>query len=112
MEKKIKLNQYSSVDAGKMNTSININMTNDKNIIRENEFNEGINLYNTYLDEREACTKIRLTSQINLIANNSVFNYVTEVVKNEESQSAVCLNFTSQTVDSTFGKSTKYKWGS
>ena len=47
MEKKIKLNQYSNVDAGKMNASININMTNDKNIIRENEFNEGINLYNT-----------------------------------------------------------------
>ena len=112
MEKKIKLNQYSNVDAGKMNTSININMTNDKNIIRENEFNEGINLYNTYLDEREACTKIRLTSQINLIANNSVFNYVTEVVKNEESPSAVCLNFTHKTVEDTFGKSTKYQWGS
>ena len=112
MERKIKLNQYSNVDAGKMNTSININMSNDKNIIRENEFNEGINLYSTYLDEREACTKIRLTSQINLIANNSVFNYVTEVVKNEESLSAVCLNFTPKQVASTFGKDETYQWGS
>ena len=112
MDKKIILNKYKYVDAENKNVSNRLSLQNDKKIIREDQFDEEINEYNVYLDERESCNTIRLSAQINLMASNSVFNSVTEIVKNEDSDECVCLNFaTGVTISSAYGKPS-LDWGS
>ena len=112
MDKKIILNKYKYVDAENKNISNRLSLQNDKKIIREDQFDEEINEYNVYLDERESCNTIRLSAQINLMASNSVFNSVTEIVKNEDSDECICLNFaTGVTISSAYGKPS-LDWGS
>lgn len=112
MDKKIILNKYKYVDAENKNVSNRLSLQNDKKIIREDQFDEEINEYNVYLDERESCNTIRLSAQINLMASNSVFNSVTEIVKNEDSDECICLNFaTGVTISSAYGKPS-LDWGS
>ena len=80
MDKKIILNKYRYIDAENKNISTRLDLHNDKKCISEDHFGEIINEYNVYLDEREACNVIRLSAQVNLMASNSVFNSVTEIV--------------------------------
>lgn len=111
MQKQILPNQYRHVDSEAKNMSIRVNLQTNNHLIKESEYNEIINQYDRYLDERESCNTIRLTAQVNLIADNALFNHVTEVVKGEGSDKCVCLNFNSTKVDSSFGKLSWYKWG-
>lgn len=113
MQEKLLLNQARNVDAGGSSTTIPINLFGEKDIIVDDKFNDVINEYNVYLDERENCTKVRLSADINLIASNIVFNSVTEIVKNEGSDKCRCLNYEPIKIDSTIGKSAStYMWGS
>lgn len=111
MRKQILPNQYRYIGAEAKNISIRVNLENNKHLIEESDYNEIINQYNRYLDERESCNTIRLTAQVNLIADNVLFNHVTEVVKDEGSDKCICLNFTPTPVESSFGKHSSYKWG-
>lgn len=112
MDKKIILNKYRYIDAENKNISTRLDLHNDKKCISEDHFGEVINEYNVYLDEREACNVIRLSAQVNLMASNSVFNSVTEIVKDEDSDDCVCLNFSSGvTISSAYGKPS-LDWGS
>lgn len=52
-----------------------------------------INLNELYNEERLNCQKIRLNCSINTICSNILFNPFTEIVQNEGSDSAVCINF-------------------
>lgn len=114
---KLLLNQARYLEAGSSDTTIPISLNGDKDIIVDDKFTEIVNQYDVYLDEREACTKIRLTVDVNLLASNIIFNSVTEIVKNEGGGSKCkCLNYKPEYIDTTFGGKNKYKnyyfWGS
>lgn len=111
MQEKLLLNQARNVDAGKSNTTMVVNLSGRKDIIVDDAFNDVINEYNVYLDERENCTKIRLSADVNLIATNIAFNSITEIVKDEGSNKCRCLNYQPTTINSTVGKSSGYTWG-
>lgn len=111
MQYKILLNQKRNLEFNKSNTTIPIDIHGDKDIIVDDEFTETVNLYNVYLQEREECTTVRLTTKVNLVASNVLFNSVTEIVKNEGSDECVCLNFNPATIDTTVGKPSTYEWG-
>lgn len=109
---KLLLNQARYIEAGSSNMSVPVSLQSNMDIIVDDRFNEVVNEYNVYLDEREACTKIRLTADINLLASNIIFNSVTEIVKNEGSNDCICLNYEPRKISSTIGKdSTTYYWG-
>ena len=93
MQEKLLINQARYVDAGKSSTTVPIDLSTNKDIIVNDQFNDVINQYNVYLDERENCTKIRLIADVNMLASNIVFNSVTEIVKNEGSNFCRCLNY-------------------
>lgn len=112
MQGKYIINQARYVDAGKSSTTFPINLSTDRDIIVNDQFNDVINQYNVYLDERENCTKLRLITDVNLIASNVVFNSVTEIVKNEGSPECICLNYEPRHIESTIGKSAStVNWG-
>ena len=90
---KLLLNQARYIEAGSSNMSVPVSLQSNMDIIVDDRFNEVVNEYNVYLDEREVCTKIRLTADINLLASNIIFNSVTEIVKNEGSNDCICLNY-------------------
>lgn len=111
MYNKLLLNQNRNLEFAKSSVTIPLDLRGDKDIIVDDEFTETVNLYNVYLQEREECTKMRLTAKVNLVASNILFNSVTEIVKNEGSDECVCLNFNPITIDTTFGKPSNYEWG-
>lgn len=117
MQKKILLNQARNADSDISNITIPVDLTGDKDIIVDDQFSEVVNQYNVYLDEREQCTTVRLTAQVNLIASNRIFNSVTEIVKNEGSNSSQnlkpkFLNYFHETIGSSLGRQRTYEWGS
>lgn len=92
------LNQYRHLDAEGKSSTVKVNLSNNQKQIKEENFNEVINQYNVYLDEREDCNKIRLTAQVSVVASNVLFNYITEIVKDEGSDKCECLNYTSNNI--------------
>lgn len=110
MDKRIILNKYRYADAEAKNMSTLINLKTDKNIIREDDFSAEVNAYNIYLDERESCNTIRLTCQVNLMASNSLFNSITEIVKNEGSDNCECLNYRPKKIETAYAKP-DIEWG-
>ena len=113
MQERLLINQARYVDAGKSSTTIPIDLSTDKDVIVNDQFNDVINQYNVYLDERENCTKIRLIADVNLLASNIIFNSVTEIVKNEGSDVCKCLNYEPTIISSTIGKksASTFSWG-
>ena len=87
------LNKSRYIDSESSATTLMVDLYNNKREIMNSQFNDEVNEYFIYLDERRKSTKLRLTSQVNIIASNILYNHITEVVKNEESSNAECLNF-------------------
>lgn len=110
MQNKFLLNQARNVESEKSSTTFPIEIPNDKDIIVNDHFNEVVNQYNVYLDEREECNKIRLTAKINLLASNIAFNSISEIVKNEGGDNCVCLNYEPKNIPSS-SKGSGYYWG-
>lgn len=94
MNIKVKLNKSESLQSGDKNTTLQLNLGNNQKPLIDDDIVTTVNEYSRYLDEREACDKLRLTAQINVIASNVLFNSVTEIVKNEGGSDCECLNFT------------------
>lgn len=111
MQNKFLLNQARNVESDKSSTTFPIEIPNDKDIIVNDHFNEIVNQYNVYLDEREECNTIRLTAKINLLASNISFNSISEIVRNEGADNCVCLNYEPKNIPST-NMGGEYKWGS
>lgn len=105
------LNKSRYIDSESSATTLMVDLYNNKREIMNSQFNDEVNEYFIYLDERRKSTKLRLTSQVNIIASNILYNHITEVVKNEESSNAECLNFKQKEISSSYGKPNKL-WGS
>lgn len=119
MQQKIILNSAKYANAESKNITSRISLSIPKHELPESNFEETVNQYNVYLDEREKCTKFRLSVGVNLVASNVLCNRVTEIVKNEggdaqdgnPDRTCECLNFHNKTIATAFGK-TSHKWGS
>jgi hypothetical protein len=107
---KVKLNKANSLQDSNKNTTLQVNLSNNRKTMVDEDIVDTINEYSQYLNERLACDKIRLTCQVNVMASNVLFNYVTEVVKDEDSASCDCLNFTPHTISNVYVKKNKV-WG-
>lgn len=105
------LNKSRYIDSKSSATTLRVDLCGNKKEIMNSQFNDEVNEYFIYLDERRKSTKLRLTSQVNIIASNILYNHITEVVKNEESSKAECLNFKPKTISTSHGKPEK-QWGS
>lgn len=109
MDTKIRLNKTNSLQEGNKNVSLKVDLSNNKLPLLEDEIVDVVDEYSQYLLERESCNKIRLTTQINIIASNVLFNGITEIVKKEGSNESVCLNFNQNSIISgVLGKDSRY----
>ena len=84
MELKVKLNKAKSLQDSNKNTTLQVSLSNNKEPLVDDEIVDAVDEYAQYLNEREMCSKIRLTAQVNVVATNVLFNYITEVVKDED----------------------------
>ena len=107
---KIKLNKANSLQSSNKNSTLQVNLSNDRKPIIDEEIVDVVNEYSQYLNERMACDKIRLSCQVNVMASNILFNRVTEIVKNEGAENCSCLNFSPSVVDGVYVKKNKI-WG-
>ncbi|MBR6516689.1 MAG: hypothetical protein IKT40_07500 [Bacilli bacterium] len=89
----ILLNKKLSKKSSNVNNSLSVNLTNGKRLLPIDDLRTTINEIELYNSERESTTSIRLTCSVNTICSNVLFNNITEIVKNEGSDSCVCLNF-------------------
>ena len=93
------------------NSSLNINFSGNKKLLPEDSISDIINSYDVYINEREKSNKFRLVINLNPFCSNVLFNPFTEIVKNEGSDNAICLNYINgYTEENTIGKENSFNW--
>lgn len=93
MTEQILLNKNKSKTSTNYNNSLAIQFKGSKRILPCDPMETTINEIDVYNQEREDCSKIRLTVEINPICTNVLFNNVTEIVKNEgDNENVLWLN--------------------
>lgn len=90
---KILLNKSISKNSTNINNTINIGLSNNSRLLPSDSLLHSVNLGEQYNKERKECNKIRLTCIVNPICSNVLFNYITEVVKDEGSENVQVLNY-------------------
>jgi len=91
--KQIFLRKYESKQSANGDNSLDVSLQNGKRIIPSTDIDAIVNVGELYNKERGECSKIRLNCVIRPYCTNVLFNAFTEIVQNEGSNSAVCLNF-------------------
>lgn len=89
----ILLNSKTSKKSSNINNSLTVNLHNGRRALPIDDLRTTVNEVELYDNERKSSTSIRLTCTINTICSNVLFNPITEIVKYEGSDSALCLNF-------------------
>lgn len=107
---KIFLNKFFNKRSVNTSEGLNVELKGNRKLLPLNDFAETVNEYEQYMEERGSCNKIRLTCQVNPICSNVLFNKVTEIVKEEGSSSAICLNYTTAKINGTVGKDGEFEW--
>ncbi len=90
---KILLNSSINKKTTNENVSLNVNFSGNKKLLPEEDVNGSVDAFSVYLDERKNSNKFRIVVNVNPICTNVLFNPFTEIVRNEGSTSAECLNF-------------------
>lgn len=94
MTEQILLNKNKSKTSTNYNNSLAIQLKGSKRILPCDPMETTINEIDVYNQERENCSKIRLTVEINPICTNVLFNNITEIVKNEgDNENVLWLNY-------------------
>lgn len=91
--RQILLRGYNSKEETNTSESLNVQLQTRRKLLPNNDFLYNLNEYEQYEKERSACTKVRLTVQVNPICSNVLFNDVTEIVSGEGSPKVSVLNF-------------------
>ena len=73
--------------------SLNIDLSNDKRLLPNDNIISVVNQMEQYNKERKACRKVRLTCSIDAICSNVLFNNITEIVHGEGTDDVSCINF-------------------
>ena len=87
------LEKYRKKDSTNISGGLNVEFKGRRKLLPLNDISEVVNQNEVYLDERERCSIVRLTCQVNPICSNVLFNRITEVVKNEGSSGVTFLNY-------------------
>lgn len=93
MTEQILLNKNKSKVSTNYNNSLAVQLKGSKRILPCDPMETTINEIDVYNEERENCSKIRLTVEINPICSNVLFNNLTEIVKNEGTDDVLWLNY-------------------
>lgn len=91
--KKIFLESNRSKTSTDAESVLGVSLRGSEKLLPVDSLTSIINATELYNEERLHCQKIRLNCVINTICSNVLFNPFTEIVQNEGSESAVCLNF-------------------
>lgn len=110
MNEKILLSKNKSKVSTNVNNSLAVQLVGSKRILPCDPMETVINEIDVYNEERENCNKIRLTVQVNPICSNVLFNNLTEIVRNEGTDYAKCLNFTELSNINNEIDNDTYKW--
>ena len=95
MTEKILLNKSKNKTSTNINNSLTIQLKGSKRILPCDPMETTVSEIDVYNKEREDCSKIRLTVQVNPICSNVLFNNFTEIVRNEGTDKVTCLNYNS-----------------
>ena len=98
------MNSAKSKGSSDVNMGIGVNLYANKKILAGENVNNAVDIYETYINERKSSDKFRIILNIHPYCSNVLFNPITEIVKDEGSNDAICLNFTEMTSDSFNGK--------
>ena len=93
MDSKIFLQSHRSKKSSNTSSGLNIQFKGRRKLLPLNDVVESVSQYEQYIEERKACSKIRLTCQVNPICTNVLFNCVTEIVRNEGGDDVEVLNY-------------------
>lgn len=96
MTEQILLNKNKSKVFTNYNNSLAVQLKGSKRILPCDPMEATINEIDVYNNEREKCSKIRLTVKVNPICSNVLFNNLTEIVKNEGSDNVLWFNYGNQ----------------
>lgn len=88
------LNKRRNKKAKNTNNYMSLELTNKMKKFKNNTDEHLVDLYQVYLDEKDASDKYRLIFTINPVCSNVLFNAVTEVVKDEGSPDCEVLSST------------------
>ena len=89
---KILLNNRKSKKTVNINNSLAVDVKNSKRALPIDDLRTSLSELDLYNYERQSSDKIRLTCTINTVCSNVLFNPFTEIVKDEGSDSGICLN--------------------
>ena len=91
--RKITLNKSRGKRSVNTDSGLNVGLVGGRKQLPSTDAQVNVSAYEQYVQERSACNKIRLTCQVNPICSNVLHNAVTEVVKNEGSDSLCFINY-------------------
>lgn len=101
---RILLNKHRHKKSTNANNTLAVKFKNSKSIIPSTDMRVAINEFDLYNEERLSSSKIRLTCAVNTVCSNVLFNYFTEIVKNEGSDDCIVLNYNIKTSEITTSK--------
>lgn len=107
MATKVFLQKSNSKQSTNTSSGINVFLEGKRKLLPTQDVSDTVNLYDLYTEERESCSKIRLTCQVNPVCSNILFNRITEVVKDEGSSNVVMVNYRvgdNSVFDNVYGK--------
>lgn len=93
MDKKIFLEEFGSKSSNNTTEGLNVSLKGNRRLLPTGDYSGVISAHDQYVKERNACNTIRLTCQVNTVCSNVLFNKITEVVKNEGSETITFLNY-------------------
>jgi len=93
MHEKIFLERYRNKSSSNTSEGLQVSLLGRRKVLPDGDLSERVSAYDQYVKEREECTRIRLTCQVNPVCTNVLFNHVTEVVRDEGSSGVAFVNY-------------------
>ena len=87
------LESFKSKSSTNTSEGLHVSLAGRKKLLPVNDTSNVLNQNDQYTNEREICSTLRLTCQVNPVCSNVLFNRVTEVVKNEGSDNVFVINY-------------------
>lgn len=113
MSTRIFLQKFYGKNRTNKSTGLNVNLSGNRQLLPSSSIEKHVNLYEQYVKEREESNIIRLIVQVNSICTNVLCNNITEIVRNEGSDSVEVLNYGKVgKIDNIIGKGKQFDWNS
>ena len=87
------LEKFRSKPSTNTSEGLHVSLTGKKKLLPVNDTSNVLSQNDQYNKERENCSVIRLTCQVNPVCSNVLFNRISEIVKDEGSQDVSFINY-------------------